>query len=119
MSADLSGRVAVVTGALGRLGPVWIDALTGAGMRVVGIDVRQGDSAAEQLEVASVTDRDALEGVRERIGVPWVLVNNAGIDQPPSDAAAGDGIGSVSADEFLHVLDVNTRGTFVVSQVFG
>jgi len=44
-----------------------------------------------------------------------VLVNNAGIDQPPDP----DGAGAASDEEFLRVLDVNTRGTFVASQVFG
>jgi NAD(P)-dependent dehydrogenase (short-subunit alcohol dehydrogenase family) len=41
-------------------------------------------------------------------------VNNAGIDQPPDPAGAAP-----SDDDFLRVLDVNTRGTFVASQVFG
>jgi NAD(P)-dependent dehydrogenase (short-subunit alcohol dehydrogenase family) len=110
MSADSGGRVAVVTGALGKLGPVWCDALAGAGFDVARIDVAGGDG----IEQADVTDRAALEAVLERVGTPNVLVNNAGIDQPPdSDGTAP------SDDDFLHVLDVNTRGTFVASQVFG
>jgi NAD(P)-dependent dehydrogenase (short-subunit alcohol dehydrogenase family) len=123
MTADLEGGVAVVTGALGRLGPVWVAALKGAGMRVAGVDLHPGESEAELLETASVTDPEAVRRVRERIerelGPPRVLVNNAGIDQPPDPAAAGEGIEAISADEFLRVLDVNTRGTFVASQVFG
>jgi NAD(P)-dependent dehydrogenase (short-subunit alcohol dehydrogenase family) len=112
-----------VTGALGNLGPVWIEALAGAGMRVAAVDVREGDSRADLLETASVTDVDALHRVRERVerelGRPSVLVNNAGIDQPPDPAGTEEGISSISGDEFLRVLDVNTRGTFVASQVFG
>jgi NAD(P)-dependent dehydrogenase (short-subunit alcohol dehydrogenase family) len=123
MTADLRGGVAVVTGALGNLGPVWIDALADAGMHVAALDVRAGDTRAELFEVASVTDRDALERVRDRVerelGTPRLLVNNAGIDQPPNAAGAREGIEGISADEFLRVLDVNTRGTFVASQVFG
>jgi NAD(P)-dependent dehydrogenase (short-subunit alcohol dehydrogenase family) len=114
----LEGALAVVTGALGNLGPVWRRALEDVGARVVGVDVREGDG----VEVADVTDRAALERVRERVGTPQVLVNNAGIDQPPappSDNVSLRGIESVSPDEFLRVLDVNTRGTFVATQVFG
>jgi NAD(P)-dependent dehydrogenase (short-subunit alcohol dehydrogenase family) len=114
VSTDLQGKLAVVTGASGNLGPVWCDALEGAGMTVVRIDVRPGDG----VEEADVTDGDALRAIRDRIGAPDVLVNNAGIDQPP-DPSKGGGIEGVDADEFLRVLDVNTRGVFVVTQVFG
>jgi NAD(P)-dependent dehydrogenase (short-subunit alcohol dehydrogenase family) len=108
MSADgLRGELAVVTGALGNLGPVWCDALAGAGMEVVRIDVQGGDG----VDAADVTDEAALRAILARTGAPRVLVNNAGIDQPPSaDADAGD---------FLRVLDVNTRGVFTSTQVFG
>ncbi|MDX6470659.1 MAG: hypothetical protein QOF75_2462 [Gaiellaceae bacterium] len=107
MSADL----AVVTGALGKLGPIWCAALEDAGMNVVRIDVQGGDG----IEQADVTDRAALTAICARIGTPRVLVNNAGIDQPPDP----DGAGGESDDEFLRVLNVNTRGTFVAAQVFG
>jgi NAD(P)-dependent dehydrogenase (short-subunit alcohol dehydrogenase family) len=115
MSAELDGRTAVVTGALGRLGPVWCAALEAAGMEVVRIDLNAGDG----VEQADVTDGEALRAVRDRVETPAVLVNNAGIDQPPDPAAAGAGIEGVSADEFLRVLDVNVRGAFVATQVFG
>jgi NAD(P)-dependent dehydrogenase (short-subunit alcohol dehydrogenase family) len=115
MTADLGGRVAVVTGALGNLGPVWCEALESAGMRVVRIDVQDGAG----VEKADVTDPEALRAIRERIEVPDVLVNNAGIDQPPDPDASVGGIEGVSADDFLRVLDVNTRGVFVSTQVFG
>jgi NAD(P)-dependent dehydrogenase (short-subunit alcohol dehydrogenase family) len=110
MTTELRGALAVVTGAAGKLGPVWVSALAGAGMRVVGVDLQAGDG----VEAADVTDRAQLTALLERVGTPAVLVNNAGIDQPP-DAGAGD----VSDEAFLRVLDVNTRGTFLASQVFG
>jgi NAD(P)-dependent dehydrogenase (short-subunit alcohol dehydrogenase family) len=120
MTADLSGRLAVVTGARGKLGPVWIAALAGAGARVVGLDLEPGEvDGAESVEAADVTDRDALLAVRGRIGVPDVLVNNAGIDQPPSAAGGGVAIEDVGFDDFRRVLDVNVAGTFVATQVFG
>jgi len=124
MAYDLNGRLALVTGALGKLGPVWCSALAGAGATVVGIDVRDGEVAGlVGLEVADVTDRDALLDVRDRLeaefGVPDVLVNSAGIDQPPSTDAGSVEIENVTLDDFRRTVEVNLAGTFLVTQVFG
>ena len=106
MSADgLAGRTAVVTGALGNLGPVWRAALAGAGATVVGLDVREGEGTV----VADVTDRAALERVLSDVGTPAILVNNAGIDAPPG----GD------EGEFARTLDVNVTGVYNATRVFG
>ncbi len=105
-AAPLAGEVALVTGARGRLGPVWARALEEAGAEVVAIDVDDAD----------VTDRTSLEAVRDRLErAPSVLVNNAGIDQPP-DAGAG---AVLDHGEFLRVLDVNLAGAFNATLVFG
>jgi len=119
--ADLTGRLALVTGASGQLGPVWISALAGAGARVVGVDVHASEvEGAETVEVADVTDRASLLALRERLGAtPDVLVNNAGIDQPPSGDAGSGAIEDVPFDDFRRVLDVNLAGTFLATQVFG
>ena len=113
--ADLDGVVAVVTGASGKLGPVWTGALREAGAVVAGIDLE----AAEGVEAADVTDRAALEGALRRItadhGLPSVLVNNAGIDQPPDPAAAGE----ETLEAFTRTLDVNLAGVFNATTVFG
>ncbi len=106
MSTDLSGRVAVVTGALGNLGPVWSAALAGAGATVVGIDLRPAEGVLE----ADVTDRGSLERVLDEIGAPSILVNNAGIDAPPGAAADAS---------FMRTLEVNVAGVFNATQVFG
>jgi len=106
----MSAELAVVTGALGRLGPVWCDALVSAGFEIVRVDRAGGDG----VEQADVTDRGALVEILDRVGVPAVLVNNAGIDQPPDPEGRAP-----SDDDFLRVLDVNTRGTYVASHVFG
>jgi NAD(P)-dependent dehydrogenase (short-subunit alcohol dehydrogenase family) len=111
---DLDGRVAVVTGASGNLGPVWSAALRAAGATVVGIDLRPADG----VEQADVTDPEALRAALERItaahGVPAVLVNNAGIDQPPDPDAADE-----TFEAFSRTLEVNLAGTFNATTVFG
>src|SRR5215212_6459992 len=104
MAADapLAGEVALVTGARGRLGPVWCAALADAGAEVIGVDVEDAD----------VTDRAALETLRDRLArAPTILVNNAGIDQPPdADPRAVD---------FDRVLAVNLGGAYNATVVFG
>ena len=122
--SELEGRVAVVTGALGRLGPVWTGVLARAGATVVGLDLRGGEHAGTQLLQADVTDRGALQDTLERIRSehgrsPDVLVNNAGIDQPPDAAAQTHAIEDVPLDAFRGTLDVNLVGTFNATQVFG
>ena len=100
----LDDDVAVVTGALGRLGPVWIEALIHAGAKVAALDLPTSEpSAAFEALVARVdstqlfkvdcdiTDRStveaALKKVTSQLGCPTVLVNNAGLDQPPDKPA--------------------------------
>jgi NAD(P)-dependent dehydrogenase (short-subunit alcohol dehydrogenase family) len=123
----LAGAVAVVTGALGKLGPVWIAALADAGATVIGVDLQAEGAEAPHgcaaLEAGDVTDRASLDGVRERVfaehDVPSVLVNNAGIDQPPDAAAFTYRIEDVPLDDFRRTLDVNLAGAFNATQVFG
>ena len=109
-SEALKGRVAVVTGVLGTLGPVWTAALAGAGATVMGIDVREGEGVVH----GDVTDRASLEHVLAEVvrehGAPAVLVNNAGIDVPP---------GTNDDASFRETLDVNIAGVFNATQVFG
>lgn len=124
----------MVTGALGRLGPVWTDALLGAGACVVAVDVdgavadgrfaALADHAGARLRLVrgDVRDRSSMEAVlaacREELGHPSVLVNNAGMDQPPGPAGSWP-LAEVPVEEVRAVLDVNVVGTVVASQVFG
>lgn len=131
----LDGRVAVVTGAFGNLGPVWAGALLEAGAVVFGLDLPGAapnaafaalqDAHGDRLTAlaASVTDRQALDAARDRIvaaaGVPHVLVNNAGVDQPPSPAGGGYRLDEIPLDVNRRIFDVNILGLFQVVQVLG
>ena len=133
---SLDGRVAVVTGALGNLGPVWTRALLEAGASVVGLDLpaatpnaafaalqSQYDERRLVLLPASVTEREALlaarDGVRSAFGAPHVLVNNAGVDQPPSPSGGGYLLEDIPFEVNRRIFEVNTLGLFQVVQVFG
>ena len=133
----LDGQVAVVTGAGGKLGPVWVGCLLDAGARVLALDLEGAplgpalealldghDDTTLVLQRADVMNRDTLVRARERcdatLGPATVLVNNAGIDQPPSDrGGASFRMEDVPLEISRTILEVNALGTFQASQVFG
>jgi NAD(P)-dependent dehydrogenase (short-subunit alcohol dehydrogenase family) len=131
----IDGRIAVVTGALGNLGPVWAEALLDAGATVVGLDLppaapnaafsrlQEAHGRRAALLPASVTERDALVAARDRVladfGVPSILVNNAGIDQPPSPSGGGYRLEDIPFDVNRRIFDVNALGLFQTAQIFG
>ena len=135
MSAPLQDQIAVVTGACGRLGPMWAEALLEAGARVAALDVpgaRETDAfgalaarAGERMRRidCDITSRGSIEAaaqiVRARLGEPSVLVNNAGVDQPPDTGGARSLIENLPLEQFRRMVDVNLLGTFQVTQVFG
>ena len=95
----LDNQCAVVTGACGRLGPIWAEALLGAGACVAALDIPGARPTAgfEALARAypdrlvrtdcDITSRASIQAAADEVcarwGVPSVLVNNAGVDQPP------------------------------------
>jgi NAD(P)-dependent dehydrogenase (short-subunit alcohol dehydrogenase family) len=133
---DLNGEIAVVTGALGKLGPVWVGTLLEAGANVLALDRAGAPPSAsfaalgerfgpERLASASadVCSRPELEAAlaccRERFGTPTILVNNAGIDAPPAAGGKGYRLDEIPLAVNLRILEVNAAGLFLVSQVFG
>ncbi|MFA6475012.1 MAG: SDR family oxidoreductase [Patescibacteria group bacterium] len=110
---SLVGKVAVVTGAKGKLGRVWVETLKQAGAKVAELDLPEAD----------VTNKASLEVARQMIeadlGVVDILINNAGIDQPPNQPTKTFLLEDFSGDIFKQVLDVNVVGAFYCMQVFG
>ena len=133
---SLQNEIAVVTGASGNLGPIWIDTLLGAGAAVFAIDhpdarqtenlnkvVSRFDPKQFQLHRVDILERSALQNActqcLDRFGIPAILVNNAGIDRPPADSNTSYGIEEIPFEENRQILEVNTLGLFQVSQIFG
>lgn len=129
----LDGRVAVVTGAYGKLGPVWVGALLEAGARVAALDLEGAKPSPPlrdlqarreeslQLFACDVTSRASLNATRTAVenafGPPSVLVNNAGIDQPPGPAQTYR-IDEIPLEACRRILEVNVLGLFQATQAF-
>jgi 3-oxoacyl-[acyl-carrier protein] reductase len=107
---DLSGRIAVVTGANGGFGTAICRRLEACGAMIVRWDLRQ-DDRGDGVEV-DVTDQTSVERaaavLREQHGRLDILVNNAGIvgDVHPT--------WEIPVEEFRRILDVNLFGSFLV-----
>lgn len=133
---DLTGKVAVVTGALGLLGREHCAALGAAGAHVVLTD-QNADAlggaaarlrelgAAEPLAVAAdLTVPGEVDSLRDRVlerfGRVDVLVNNAAIDDKFAPGAAEESrFENYSVERFRRQLDVNVTGVFLCCQRLG
>lgn len=121
---DLSGRVALVTGAGSGLGAVFAEALGEAGASVVcvGRRLERVQETARRLEErgrqslalsADITDEMAVAGAMrqtiEHFGRLDILVNNAG-------TAAVGAPESISLADWQRVVDVNLTGVFLCAR---
>jgi hypothetical protein len=121
---DLSGRVALVTGASSGLGAQAARTLARAGAAVVlaarrteklkdlraQIESEGGDAHIVALDVTDVASiRAAVAHAETEVGSLDILVNNAGI-------AATQRLQDVAEDDFDRLFDTNVRGAFFTAQ---
>ena len=135
---DLTGRVALVTGAAGLLGREHASALLDAGAVVFLADIREaevrsavawlcanGRPRARALTM-DVTNRESiarsLQDILRAEGRLDILVNNAAVD-PKVDRnrspQAGSRLEQQSIDDWNHQLDVGLTGAFLCAQILG
>jgi len=121
---DLSGRVALVTGASSGLGMQFAKTLARAGAGVVlaarrierlktlraEIEADGGDAHVVGLDVTDLASiRAAVAHAETEMGVIDILVNNSGVSTTQK-------LTDVTADDYDHVFNTNTRGAFFVAQ---
>jgi NAD(P)-dependent dehydrogenase (short-subunit alcohol dehydrogenase family) len=143
-SFDLTGKVALVTGAVGLLGKEHCKALRGAGADVVALDLNEAAVNAFATELAGsagpdgkkggrvlgvtvdVTSKASLEKARDRVlgelGRLDALVNNAAINdmfESPQAGAELSKFENYPLDLWQRSIDVNVTGVFLCCQVLG
>ena len=124
---DLSGRVAMVTGASSGLGAQFARTLAKAGAGVVLAARRierlkalraeiEADGGDAHVVALDVTDTDSIKSAvahaETEMGTLDILVNNSGVSRTQK-------LVDVSPDDYDDVMAVNTRGAFFVAQEVG
>lgn len=113
---DLSNKVYVVTGASSGIGQSCAEQILELGGSVIGLDKDQASIANESYEhfVLNVTDEDAVKSAVDSVVAKYGhidgLVNAAGI------WGSGKPFYEMEEDSFQKVLDINLKGTFLVSK---
>lgn len=123
-TTDLGGQVAIVTGASAGLGKRFSRVLAAAGAKValmsrrldrleeLATEIRSSGGIAEPFAVDMTNAEglgEAIERVTEKMGLPQILINNAGIP----DAARAT---KISLELIDQVLDTNLRAPFILSR---
>ncbi|MFP5069060.1 GolD/DthD family dehydrogenase [Pseudonocardia nantongensis] len=114
---DLTGRVALVTGAASGIGAEAAAALAAQGATVAGADLKEdglaGCASAHRVDVADPDSaRACVQEVLDRHGRLDVLVNSAGV----ALLAPARDLGIV---EWRRTLDVNLTGSWLMAQAAG
>jgi NAD(P)-dependent dehydrogenase (short-subunit alcohol dehydrogenase family) len=126
-SIDLSGRVALVTGASSGLGAQFARTLASAGAAVVlaarrverlkelraRIEGEGGDAHVVGMDVTDLASiRAAVAHAETEVGSIDILVNNSGVSTTQR-------IQEVSEEDFDYIFDTNVKGAFFVAQEVG
>lgn len=124
---DLSGRIALVTGASGGLGAQFARTLARAGAAVVlasrrmerlkdlraQIEAEGGDAHVVELDVTDADSiRAAVAHAETEMGSIDILVNNSGVSTTQR-------LLDVREEDFDFIFDTNVRGAFFVAQEVG
>ena len=124
---DLSGRVALITGASGGLGAQFARTLSAAGAAVIlasrrveklkelraQIDGEGGDAHVIELDVTDQASiRSAVAHAETEVGSIDILVNNSGVSTTQR-------VQDVTSADFDYVFDTNVKGAFFVAQEVG
>ena len=122
-SSDISGEVAIVTGAAQGIGRGIARVLAEAGVNIVIGDIQPADRTVSEIkdmgaeavgmvmDTSNPREADALVDLAtNQFGRLDILVNNAGIDAPRGNAW------DLPDEEWRRTIDVNVNGVFYCSR---
>ncbi|MEK7162349.1 MAG: SDR family oxidoreductase, partial [Patescibacteria group bacterium] len=130
---NLAGRTAVVTGGAGNLGSEYVRTLVQAGANVAVFDISDKKNSkleellksgpAVKIYKADLTKKDevekALAEASRELGVPTILINNAGLGSRPDAPASENGpFEDYPEESWNAMLDSHLKGMFFTSQAF-
>ena len=127
----LSGQVAVVTGALGRLGREYVRVLAAAGADVGALDLAGDVNAFAslegggriQVELGDLSKKgqadQAIARISEAFGAPTILVNNAGMGSSPAVLGNENGLFEDYPEAAWDtMIDSHLKSAFFTTQAF-
>ena len=111
---NLTGKIAIVTGASRGIGAAIVRELADEGAQVVAcarsIESCDGAAMCQRVDVSNSAEVDAcVKATLEKFGKVDILVNNAGITKDGLLMRMGD-------DDWDQVLDINLKGTFLFTR---
>ncbi len=123
IETGLKEKVVIVTGAGSGIGKVTAQRFAAEGCLVASWDVKQSEPESGGIfQLVDVSDSGAIaaavQEVVTRLGVPHVLINNAGIlrDGQLVKFKDGDLVSVLSDEQFDAVIAVNLRGVFACTR---
>lgn len=131
---DISGKVAIITGAGGVLGGSIASSLMKSGVKIVAMDIRQENLDARIAElkqihedvigvVGNVLDLENLKQLAREIKGKWgtidILVNCAGGNVPGATLAENQTVFDMKIEDWEKVTNLNMNGTVYPCLAFG
>ncbi|GAB3218815.1 SDR family oxidoreductase [Algoriphagus aestuariicola] len=131
---DLTGRVALITGGAGLLGPQMASALLQKGARVILADLSLEKCRAEIEKMTVAPDRlegicldvassrswgDALGQIEASHGKIDILINGAASTNQSKTANFEAGFEDFPEEDWDRIMDINLKGVFLGCQVIG